>query len=710
MSINEIIQEISDSRIDARSLSEFIFKPTGFKVERRLAPPIDTLNFYLNRFDTINSTYTQSVATVNNAVNQAQQSVIAADALITTNASNSAAAVASAIEGVAIDANLVTDALIKTVPRTGMVSRNQQSKNSDSITVKDFGAISDGAYHPLSERYATLAEAQEVYPHALALTDSIDWCAAQAFLDACHVHQYANADMTMDAVITRPLKYQTHKFHATQVISGDTVLRGLKGFPLDYFLNWQGAYTQHTGSITCHGVFEVGGDNFTKIHKNGVLLGSEILGNNGSGGALGAQINSVVSYNLSGYSFIFGQTTHFAKVGYVHSGSCGSAVKVDLPLLGDDVSSKTTWSERVDIASMYDLGAVSKLKVARLPPSQTAELEVRLLEGVLVVIGDDIHAVTAVDRLNSTISVRPQLTPTDLTGNLSYIYGGGVLTIGNDTANTTIERVNAILSGICVRSFALWATSITSFTAEFCGAAFVHSARGSISMGTTIDNAYFEANKFDYVQLWNQGYSNPVIHNSMGLRADGMASLFTALGDGRVRADVGTFQGSVKIGNENYAPLSSGMELSDKGGIRTVQGDAPNITINVDDDLYRLYAKRTMLYCFHAETSTGAPPRDITINVPRGIHGSYENTMTITSSEYGAPILVSAVIIGDGRLSIKVITPKRPVTVTPPASSGVTANRPQGMPAGYQYFDTTLGKPVYYKADGEWVDATGATV
>ena len=53
--------------------------------------------------------------------------------------------------------DLITDAMVKTVPGAGMVSRNQESKNSDSITVFDFGAISDGGYHPLSERYATLA-------------------------------------------------------------------------------------------------------------------------------------------------------------------------------------------------------------------------------------------------------------------------------------------------------------------------------------------------------------------------------------------------------------------------------------------------------------------------------------------------------------------------------------------------------------------------
>lgn len=49
---------------------------------------------------------------------------------------------------------------------------------------EDYGAIADGSSHPLSEVYATLATAQVVYPHAVALTDQIDWAAFQAAMNA----------------------------------------------------------------------------------------------------------------------------------------------------------------------------------------------------------------------------------------------------------------------------------------------------------------------------------------------------------------------------------------------------------------------------------------------------------------------------------------------------------------------------------------------
>lgn len=42
--------------------------------------------------------------------------------------------------------------------------------------------------------------------------------------------------------------------------------------------------------------------------------------------------------------------------------------------------------------------------------------------------------------------------------------------------------------------------------------------------------------------------------------------------------------------------------------------------------------------------------------------------------------------------------------------SGTTAQRPtSGLWIGRPYFDTTLGKPIWYEGPG-WVDATGAAV
>jgi hypothetical protein len=48
----------------------------------------------------------------------------------------------------------------------------------------EYGGIGDGASHPLSSVYGSLAAAQVRYPHATALTDEIDWCAIQGVINA----------------------------------------------------------------------------------------------------------------------------------------------------------------------------------------------------------------------------------------------------------------------------------------------------------------------------------------------------------------------------------------------------------------------------------------------------------------------------------------------------------------------------------------------
>lgn len=70
---------------------------------------------------------------------------------------------------------------------TGQVARSLSSRLSDTFNVKDYGAVGDGQSHPLSQRFSTLAAAQAVYPFATALTNEIDWAAAQLAVNAAAV-------------------------------------------------------------------------------------------------------------------------------------------------------------------------------------------------------------------------------------------------------------------------------------------------------------------------------------------------------------------------------------------------------------------------------------------------------------------------------------------------------------------------------------------
>jgi hypothetical protein len=69
-------------------------------------------------------------------------------------------------------------------PFTGAVARTQHDKNKDVINVKDFGSKGDGSDHPLSEVFPSLASAQAIYPFVTSLSQTQDYAAIQAAINA----------------------------------------------------------------------------------------------------------------------------------------------------------------------------------------------------------------------------------------------------------------------------------------------------------------------------------------------------------------------------------------------------------------------------------------------------------------------------------------------------------------------------------------------
>ena len=62
---------------------------------------------------------------------------------------------------------------------TSQIARSLAARLDDTLNIKDFGAVCDGAARPLSARFSTLAAAQLLYPAAVELSDETDWAAIQ---------------------------------------------------------------------------------------------------------------------------------------------------------------------------------------------------------------------------------------------------------------------------------------------------------------------------------------------------------------------------------------------------------------------------------------------------------------------------------------------------------------------------------------------------
>lgn len=97
--VNELVSDIT-------SFAHFMYKPAGFKVARRLAPPIDTLQFHVDRFNSLNgdfiSAVSVSLASLNSSVAEADSKVAYIETTVQDAINN------TAVDGGVLAATFVT--------------------------------------------------------------------------------------------------------------------------------------------------------------------------------------------------------------------------------------------------------------------------------------------------------------------------------------------------------------------------------------------------------------------------------------------------------------------------------------------------------------------------------------------------------------------------------------------------------------------------
>lgn len=107
------------------------------------------------------------------------------DASLTTSLGSSVTANGSGrFAAIYYDEGVSTRAVLETSGGTVIQDIDPINASGSGVSPEDFGGIGDGNAHPLSERYASLAAAQAVYPFATALTQQIDYCAIVAAINS----------------------------------------------------------------------------------------------------------------------------------------------------------------------------------------------------------------------------------------------------------------------------------------------------------------------------------------------------------------------------------------------------------------------------------------------------------------------------------------------------------------------------------------------
>lgn len=520
------------------------------------------------------------------------------------------------------DASFVVDASGKTQQE---INDNQAQINARTVTPYHFGGIGDGTYHPLSERYTTLAEAQEAYPFVTSLEESIDACALEKFFNFCDVNFVENASITFNAYITKPI-IRLIRNPKTKVYFGDLTL--YSEHQMEYMLRLAGDHCKYFGTIRVSGKEVTSYVN--RNIKDGIICGGDNVY------FMNSYIESVVGICLQGTAITLHQNCHFTKVNRAESSRCGSC------LIGS-----SNHSLEANILGRSDIGTTidqrTTLTVDKLPviTSVVGGGVYDRRNGIFAVINSEIYEVYEIGA--DSITVYPRVDSEITTGSLKYIFGGTVALAGNNTAHTSVDKIHAITSGIGLSCRSLYGLSVNTLTTEYCGIGLLVGNRGGAHIGTTIGSFYAEANDFDRVDSWTSNYNAVRILEDIAVNTSKVISLYDYRGiSSNNRASVSSLDyGRLNVGEFSKAGRSynAASTLDAKNNIVSITDDynviafsATNVAFEVtaNADLFRLFKNRfTLINCSSFAGNTKPATLKIRCAVDKTIAGLGSPTVVV---------------------------------------------------------------------------------
>ena len=356
-------------------------------------------------------------------------------------------------------------------------NRNQHQKNLESLTPFDFGAIGDGQSHKLSTKYSTLADAQKDYPIATSLDDEIDWCALQTMINYALSQQdsrKSTIDWSGNFYLNKGIRYIVDG-------TGTAAYRSINGdlnFALrsDFDQSYDAVITLHGRGITHTGVIS---GNCAGLVDNGIVLSA--LGKFDAANYInfGIKVDRVFIDDTRLFAIDIRDNAMFSSVELYRGGGCGTSSGYAGKTLKTNFSNKS--DDRVG-----DIGSFSVITVDTLPPYDVDKTT------TLIISGGYVSRITKIDRANKQITVKPHL-PTANTGEISYVFGGGIKVFGDDSASCYIGQMSVVGCGIGLCHQPMYPTTVGSFTTEFSGVAIYENCYVS---GANILSHYIEGDQF----------------------------------------------------------------------------------------------------------------------------------------------------------------------------------------------------------------------
>ena len=446
-------------------------------IESEAINGVNSINSYLSdQTDLIISKLGVLNVNVTNATNAANTAITNAENLVSDVTNNARSSVEAAIEGVAIDANLLSDALLTTVPIAGSTGavRTQLLKNRENISIFDFFTAEELAnYTPTTNR-----------DFSRPVQEFFDYIAANDVGTA-----YANGRFSLNKGIT----FGGAGDSKTKNIVGNLHLEAVFDIPITTLFTIQARELSWQGTLRVSGRGGIYEDR--RNVRNGLVLG-------GAYAATHCHFSSItVDGGFREVGLYIGDLTTGSKFDNIRVTRCGSGQS------NAGYSLTSSYSNRIDNTSGGNSQA-STFTVDTLPPDN-------LSTPLLVCLANkEIYLVKSVDRVANTITIYGMATSTLLEGTLRYVYGAGVYIVGGDASVVSIGKINGSNCSAVFWSAALYPPLIKGITAQGnMAAVMVGSSTTSASVGGVIEAMYCEANELDFVRITRAGLNLKILND-----------------------------------------------------------------------------------------------------------------------------------------------------------------------------------------------------
>jgi len=581
----------------------------------------------------------------------------------------------------------------------GGVCFGKWRRQFETLTPQSFGVIGGFSTKTLGDFYATLANAQAVFPMATELSNLHDRVAFSAYLQYL-IANSVRTDWTCQILLDVPLP--SYKIAKTTLIDGALELKSHQTY-LKYCFHIATNQLVLTGSIKVIGTQSLWTDMRTRYIEHGVVCG-ETTKLELTGSAQNCDFGTIIGSGILGYALALMTSCHFSKARQVRGSYAGSSNNNQTKYLQgfvDDFTFISSSGSDINQRCVLQLTEVDIL-------SKITFLEQKLR----VVINNLPYDVTNIDTVNKQITIYPTL-PTGLTtGKLLYVWGGALIVESNNTACTSVSTLEAIICGYGLNMPAVYGIAVDSFTSEFCGIGVGISNYYQTHIGTVLQLAYFEGNKVDILYGWSLDGSNALrILQTIALNPEKIHNMYAyTLGDTRRRDWASMGGGEVYLTSGSPMTVERSVwELHSRNTINTVVvSGSITATIGYNPKIVELTRRHQKCVNLVQGTTSSAV---VTINAPSGYTVNGGSSVSFNMVDYSSNVDVAFYVIpatmGALPTDIKIaISGVRKVV------KGTTAQRPSNPVIGLRYYDTTLlasGKPIEYNGTN-WVDATGAIV